>query len=197
MLFSGVIKKFCIHAVYAVIEKCSDDQDPVKCLHEMDKVFFRKDKSYRDSEWFNNISCLRTKRLWSACLQQGCLNSSIYWEIHQKLYFFPNFFPNSIPNSPCYLNKHPCHHVAAVTGSWLPPLKTDCTVHSAVQWVIGKIFGNFFSFQATEMVFISKWGRIQPETQICLQEYSSCLRTACAPCATLNHSGVHCTAQGI
>ena len=38
------------------------------------------------------------------------------------------------------------------------------------------------------MVFISKWGRIQPETQICLQEYSSCLRTACAPCATLNHS---------
>ena len=29
--------------------------------------------------------------------------------------------------------------------------------------VIGKIFGNFFSFQATEMVLTSKWGRIQPE----------------------------------
>ena len=37
------------------------------------------------TEWFINIFCLRTKRLWSACLQQGCLNSSIFWEIHQKL----------------------------------------------------------------------------------------------------------------
>ena len=50
------------------------------------------------------------------------------------------------------------------------------------------MFNNFFSFQATEMVFTSKWGRIQPEIQICLHEDSSCLRTACAPCATLNHS---------
>ena len=37
--FPEEIKKFCIHAVYAVMEKCSDDQDPVKCLQEMDKVF--------------------------------------------------------------------------------------------------------------------------------------------------------------
>ena len=29
-----------------------------------------------------------------------------------------------------------------------------------------KIFHNFFSFQATEMVLTSKWGRIQPEIQI-------------------------------
>ena len=29
-----------------------------------------------------------------------------------------------------------------------------------------KIFGNFFSFQATEMVLTSEWGRIQPEIQI-------------------------------
>ena len=29
-----------------------------------------------------------------------------------------------------------------------------------------KIFDNFFSFQATEMVLTSKWGRIQPEIQI-------------------------------
>ena len=29
-----------------------------------------------------------------------------------------------------------------------------------------KIFGNSFSFQATEMVLTSKWGRIQPEIQI-------------------------------
>ena len=28
------------------------------------------------------------------------------------------------------------------------------------------IFDNFFSFQATEMVLISKWGRIQQEIQI-------------------------------
>ena len=29
-----------------------------------------------------------------------------------------------------------------------------------------KIFDNFFSFQATEMVLTSKWGRIQQEIQI-------------------------------
>ena len=29
-----------------------------------------------------------------------------------------------------------------------------------------KIFGNSISFQATEMVLTSKWGRIQPEIQI-------------------------------
>ena len=29
-----------------------------------------------------------------------------------------------------------------------------------------KIFGNSFSFQATEMVLTSKWGRIQQEIQI-------------------------------
>ena len=29
-----------------------------------------------------------------------------------------------------------------------------------------KIFDNFFSFQATEIVLTSKWGRIQPEIQI-------------------------------
>ena len=29
-----------------------------------------------------------------------------------------------------------------------------------------KVFDNFFSFQATEMVLTSKWGRIQPEIQI-------------------------------
>ena len=29
-----------------------------------------------------------------------------------------------------------------------------------------KIFGNSFSFQATEMALTSKWGRIQPEIQI-------------------------------
>ena len=29
-----------------------------------------------------------------------------------------------------------------------------------------KIFDNFFSFQATEMVLISKWGRIQQEIQV-------------------------------
>ena len=29
-----------------------------------------------------------------------------------------------------------------------------------------KIFGNSFSFKATEMVLTSKWGRIQPEIQI-------------------------------
>ena len=57
MLFSGVIKKFCIHAVYAVMEKCSDDQDPVKCLHEMDKVFFRKEKSYKDLNLKVFFSC--------------------------------------------------------------------------------------------------------------------------------------------
>ena len=41
VLFPEEIKKFCIHAVYAVMEKCSDadDRDPVKCLQEMDKVF--------------------------------------------------------------------------------------------------------------------------------------------------------------
>ena len=44
VLSSGVIKKFCIHAVYAVMEKCSDDKDLVSCLHEMDKVFFGKVK---------------------------------------------------------------------------------------------------------------------------------------------------------
>ena len=82
-----------------------------------------------------------------------------------------------------------------------PPLPSD-TGEAAVSrnalWgdafsehgVIGKIFVNSFSFQATEIVFTSKWGRIQPEIQICLHEDSSCLRAARALRATLNHSGL-------
>ena len=58
-----------------------------------------------------------------------------------------------------------------------PPLPSD-TGEAAVSrnalWsdafsehgVIGKIVVNSFSFQATEIVFTSKWGRIQPEIQI-------------------------------
>ena len=104
--------------------------------------------------------------------------------------FFLTFSLILFPNSPIHLvtwiNTPATIFIAEVTGSWLPPLKTDCTV----QWVIGKIFNNFFSFQATEMVFTSKWGRIQPEIQICLHEDSSCLRAARALRATLNHSAV-------
>ena len=86
----------------------------------------------------------------------GNLTKSIF------LTFFPILSPNSPIHLVTYINTPATTFIAAVTGSWLPPLKTDCTV----QWVIGKIFGNFFSFQATEMVFTSKWGRIQPEIQI-------------------------------
>ena len=56
------------------------------------------------------------------------------------------------------------------------PATMDSAVHSVVTPLLRgfsrknifcqKIFDNFFSFQATEMLLISKWGRIQQEIQI-------------------------------
>ena len=45
-----------------------------------------------------------------------------------------------------------------------PPLHVELVnVHGKVRLIY---IYNSFSFEATEMVFLSKWGRIQPEIQI-------------------------------
>ena len=58
----------------------------------------------------------------------------------------------------------------------VPAPRLDSRVHSGATPLLRgfsrknifcqKIFDNFFSFQATEMVLTSKWGRIQQEIQI-------------------------------
>ena len=55
-----------------------------------------------------------------------------------------------------------CGQVTRVLGALHSTVADAFTEHV----VVGKIFGNSFSFQATEMVLTSKWGRIQPEIQI-------------------------------
>ena len=57
----------------------------------------------------------------------------------------------------------PVVEVGAALHSRATPLLRGC---SRKNIFCQKIFDNFFSFQATEMVLTSKWGRIQQEIQI-------------------------------
>ena len=55
-----------------------------------------------------------------------------------------------------------CSYIAALHSRATPLLRGFSRKNIFCQ----KIFDNFFSFQATEIVLTSKWGRIQPEIQI-------------------------------
>ena len=91
----------------------------------------------------------------------------IHWTLTKGFYFDSTIHHLSltgVSNSPLHLN----------TYSDCACYTFHCTVVRRLYWARGnrkniccqKIFGNSFSFQATEMVLTSKWGKIQPEIQI-------------------------------
>ena len=62
-----------------------------------------------------------------------------------------------------YIPSHTLANYPLPIAQWASPLDGG---FSRKNIFCQKIFDNFFSFQATEMVLTSKWGRIQQEIQI-------------------------------